>query len=268
MKKILLRILLCSILFSGLIGCNNDELVEDNDELIGNNYECCKGCMCGDTIELLKSTETAWTLTEINNENEYVYNRHSFINFNGTGKNRFAFFKNDENGNFISKVIGEFSINKQNQIILKLDNNKIGEIICEIGEEKDLLAIIHCDNNFGTFTLQKEGTIELPNIIKDTMSKTKSIIVKENKQNSNETKKVLEEKEVNILLSIINSSKVWTGAITLPSFQYELELLDINQNSIAKIYYNPNHYFSIEIGDRSYSLTDIDKNTLNTILDK
>ena len=44
-----------------------------------------------------------------------------------------------------------------------------------------------------------------------------------------------EEKEINVLLSVINSSKVWTGAVTTPSPQYELELLDVNNHILAKI---------------------------------
>ena len=67
---------------------------------------------------------------------------------------------------------------------------------------------------------------------------------------------------------MINNSKVGTGAVTLPSPKYELNLLDINNDSLAKILYNPEHYFTIEINEKSYELTNIDKNSLNTILDK
>lgn len=120
---------------------------------------------------------------------------------------------------------------------------------------------MNCDNNFGTFMLQKEGTIELPNIIKDTISKTKSIKVKGHQT-------ITEEKQINTIISIINSSKVWTGAVTLPSPKYEIELFDVNNNNIAKILYNPDHYFNIEINKKSYELTNIDKKTLDTILEK
>ncbi len=57
-----------------------------------------------------------------------------------------------------------------------------------------------CDNNFGTFTLQKEGTIELPNIIKDTISKTKIIKIKGKKSIRNAEK-------INTFISVINNSK-------------------------------------------------------------
>lgn len=231
-----------------------------------NNEECCKGCMCGDTIELLKTTETAWTLTEINSNGEYIYDRHSFINFHGTGKDKFAFFKNDENGNTVSEVRGELIINKQNEIILMPNDNKNNKITCRIGEEKDLIAVMHCDNNFGTFTLQKQGTLELPSTIKDTVSKTKTIIIQYHTDTKNKT--ITEEKEINVLLSVINDSKVWTGAVTMPSPLYELELFDANNNSIAKIEYNPGHYFSMKINDKNYELTNIDKDLLNTILAK
>lgn len=235
------------------------EDVESDDS--GNNGECCKGCMCGDTIELLKTTETAWTLTEINDKGEYVYNRHSFINFHGTGKDKFDFFKNDEDANPIYEVKGEFSINSKNEIILIPNDDINNKITCKLGEEKDLIAVMLCDNNFGTFTLQKQGILELPSIIKDTVSKTKTIKIKGHQS-------ITEEKEINAFLSVINNSKVWTGALTLPSPKYELELFDVNNNRIAKILYNPGHYFEIEINEKSYALTNIDNNSLNTILEK
>jgi len=225
-----------------------------------NNEDCCKGCICGDTIELLKNTETAWTLTEINSRGEYVYKR-SFINFHGIGKNEFAFFKYDENDNLISEKQGEFTINEKNEIILKPNDSKNNRTTCKIGEEKDLRAVMHCDNNFGTFTIQKQGTLELPSIITETISKTKSVKIKDHQP-------ITEEKEINVLLSVINNSKVRTGPTTVPSPQYELELFDINNNSIAKILYNPGHYFCLEINDKNYNLTNIDKDLLNTILVK
>ena len=254
MKKALFAILLCGVMVMGLTGCikeNND----DDKKSYENNDECCESCMCGDTIELLKITETAWILTKIDNEGEYKYIKDSFINFHGTGKNKFAFFNNDK------EIKGEFTINKNNEIVLILNDGINNKITCKLGEEKNLIAVMYCDNNFGTFTLQKQGTLELPNIIKDTVSKTKTIKIK-GKQS------ITEEQEINEFLSVINNSKVWTGAVTLPSPKYELELLDINNDSIAKVLYNPEHYFTIEISERSYELTNIDKNLLNTILDK
>jgi len=79
---------------------------------------------------------------------------------------------------------------------------------------------------------------------------------------------ITEEKEITEFLTVINNSKVWTGAVTLPSPKYELELFDVNNNSIAKILYNPGHYFEIEINEKKYELTNIDKDLLNTILEK
>ena len=254
MKKTILTILLCGVMILGLTGCikeNNN----DDKKSYENNDECCEGCMCGDTIELLKTTETAWTLTKIDSEGEYKYIKDAFINFHGTGKNKFAFFNNDR------EIKGEFTINKNNEIVLVSNDGINNKITCKLGEEKDLIAVMYCDNNFGTFTLQKQGILELPNIIKDTVSKTKTIKIK-GKQS------ITEEQKINVFLSVINNSKVWTGAITLPSPKYELELLDINNDSIAKILYNPEHYFTIEINGKSYELTNIDKNSLNTILDK
>lgn len=230
---------------------NND----DGSKSYENSKDCCESCICGDTIELLKKIETAWTLTEINSKGEYKYIKDSFINFHGTGKNKFAFFKGDK------EVKGEFTINKNNEIILIPNDDKYSKITCKLGKEKDLIAVMDCDNNFGTFTLQKEGTIELPNIIKDTISKTKSIKVKGHQT-------ITEEKQINTIISIINSSKVWTGAVTLPSPKYEIELFDVNNNNIAKILYNPDHYFNIEINKKRYELTNIDKKTLDTILEK
>lgn len=253
MKKTILTILLCGVMILGLTGCvkgNNDE-----KKSYENSDVCCEGCMCGDTIELLKTTETAWVLTKIDSEGEYEYIKDSFINFHGTGKNKFAFFDNEK------KIKGEFIINKNNEIVLTSNDGINNKITCKLGEEKNLIAVMYCDNNFGTFTLQKQGTLELPNIIKDTVSKTKTIKIK-GKQS------ITEEQEINVFLSVINNSKVWTGGVTLPSPKYELELLDINDDSIAKILYNPEHYFNIEINGKSYELTNIDKNSLNTILDK
>lgn len=247
------------------INNNGNNSLENNENSFENDDECCKGCICGDTIELLKNTETAWKLTEINSKGEYVYSRHSFINFHGTGKDKFAFFKNDDDANSISEVRGEFTINERNEIILIPNDNKNNIITCKIGEEKDLIAVMYCDKDFGIFTIQKHGEIELPSIIKDTISQTKTIIVKEY---SKEVRIITEEKEINIFLSVINNSKVWTGAVTTPSPHYELELLDVNNNSLAKILYNSNHYFSLEINDKNYELTNIDKNSLNTILRK
>lgn len=246
-----------------ITGCGKNGNLEFT-ELEENNSECCEGCLCGDTIELLKTTETAWTLTEIDSKGKYIYDNHSFINFHGTGKDRFAFFKNNEKGNTIFELKGEFNINKQNQIVLIPDDNKNSKITCTIGEEKDLIAVMYCNNSFGTFTLQKQGMLELPTIIKDTVFQTKTIKVKDYQ---NGDKKITDEKEVNILLSVINNSKVWTGAITLPSPLYEIELFDENNKMLAKILYNPNHYFSIEINDQNYALTNIDKDLLNTILE-
>ena len=160
-----------------------------------------------------------------------------------------------------SEYTPEGKINKNNEIILIPNDEKYSKITCKLGKEKDLIAVMNCDNNFGTFMLQKEGTIELPNIIKDTISKTKSIKVKGHQT-------ITEEKQINTIISIINSSKVWTGAVTLPSPKYEIELFDVNNNNIAKILYNPDHYFNIEINKKSYELTNIDKKTLDTILEK
>ncbi len=257
MKKTIFTMLVCGVMILGMTGCKN-ESKENNP--IDNNGECCEGCMCGDTVELLKTTQTAWTLTEINNKGEYVHTR-SFINFHGIGKNKFAFFENDENDKPISELKGEFTINEKNEIILIPNDNKKNRITCKLGEEKDLIAVMNCDNDFGTFTLQKQGTLELPSIIKDTISKTKTVKIKGHKS-------ITKEKEINVLLSVINNSKVWTGAVTLPSPQYELELFDSNNNSIAKILYSPGNYFDIKINNKSYTLTNIDKNLLNTILEK
>ena len=252
MKKKIFGILLCGFVALSLTGCikgnNNDE-----NKLNEDSNECCEGCLCGDTIELLKTTQTAWTLTKINNKGEYEYIKDSFINFHGTGKNKFAFFDNGK------EAKGEFKINKNNEIVLNYDTNN--KIICKLGEEKDLIAVMYCDNNFGTFTLQKQGTLELPNIIKDTVSKTKTIKIKGQQS-------ITDEEEINAFLSVINNSKVWTGAVTLPSPKYELELLDNNNNNIAKIFYNPGHYFNIEINEKSYELTNIDNDSLTVILSK
>lgn len=256
MKKAILTILVCGFMVLGLTGCA-EKNKNDEDKLSKNIEECCEGCMCGDTIELLKTTETAWDLTEIDYKGEYKHIKDSFINFHGTGKNKFAFFKNDK------KISGEFTINENNEIILIPNDGKNNKIICKLGEEKDLIAVMYCDNDFGTFTLQKQGTLELPSIIKDTISKTKTIKIK-----GDSTRTITNEEEIDEFLSVIYDSKIWTGAIDLPSPNYELELFDSSNNSISKILYNPNNYFTIEINDKEYNLTNIDKNSLNILLGK
>ena len=223
--------------------------------------ECCDSCMCGDTLELIKNTETAWTLTTIDSNGNYVYNQHSFINFHGTGKNRFAFFKNDENGNTISEIKGIISITRNADIVLIPDNSS-KEITCRIGEEKDLIAILECDNNFGTFTLQKEGSIELPSIIKNTIINTKKIVITGNKN-----KTITDENDINEIINIIIDSNRWTGPITLPSVQYDMELFDDNK-SIAKIEYTPGHYFTVIIDNNSYNLGNIDNELFKSIIEK
>lgn len=257
MKNRLLVIIFCVILLLGLTGCNEQDVPDDN--MILYDDECCAGCLCGDTIELLKNIESAWTLTKINLNGEYVYDRHSFINFHGTGKNRFAFFRN--NGS--ADVSGEMTINEQNEIILIPNDNKTSKITCKVGEEKNLIAVLHCDNNFGTFTLQKQGMLELPSLIKDTIVKTDKIIIK-----GHYNGKITDENEINILLSVINNSKVWTGPVTTPSPLYEIRLFDSNNKMIAEILYNPGHYFNIEINNKGYELINIDTNLLSTILNK
>lgn len=251
--------LLCILFVDKKFNKKSDEIV--NNPAV-NSDECCEGCMCGDTIELLKNTETAWNLSKINNKGEYEYIKDSFINFHGTGKNKFAFFKNDK------EVRGEFTINKNNEIILIQNDNKNNRITCKIGEEKELIAVIHCDKDFGMFTFQKHGTLELPSVIKDTITKTKTIRVKGYKSGSKIDKIITEEREINAFLSVINNSKVWTGAVTLPGPQYEIELFDFNNTSIVKILYNPGNYFNIVINDKSYELTNIDKDSLSVILSK
>ncbi|MBO5530723.1 MAG: hypothetical protein J5970_04920 [Bacilli bacterium] len=224
--------------------------------------ECCDGCMCGDTLELIKNTESAWTLTEINDKGEYVYDHHSFINFHGTGKNKFAFFKNDDNSKPISEIRGSFSITRNADIVLTPDNSN-KEIICKIGEEKDLIAVLECDNDFGTFTLQKEGKLELPSIIKDTVIKTKRVVITGNKN-----KTITAKEEIDKLVNIINNCKWWTGPTTSPSVMYDIELFDSNKNSIAKIAYTPGHYFTIQINNKYYNLANYDKDLLNSIIEK
>lgn len=253
-----MKIIFIVICLLSITGCSEQKLEED--DMIVSEGECCKGCLCGDTIELLKNTETAWTLTEINSKGEYVYNNKAFINFHGTGKNKFAFFKNSSDAD----IRGEMIVNEQNEIVLIPDNNT-NKITCKVGEEKNLIAVLHCDNDFGTFTLQKQGTLELPNVIKDNVSRTKIIVIK---TYNNETITLNEEKDIDIFLSVINNSKVWTGAVTTPSPLYEIRLFDSDNKIIAEIQYNPGNYFNIKINNRSYELTKIDRSLLDSILSK
>lgn len=93
MKRIFL-IMLCGSMVLNMTGCVKKN--NGNESKSQENYEgCCEGCMCGDTINLLKTTETAWMLTNVNSKGEYESTKDAFINFHGTGKNKFAFFEND-----------------------------------------------------------------------------------------------------------------------------------------------------------------------------
>lgn len=248
--------------FFGLKVFDNTKTVNKDNEPKNIDENCCEGCLCGDTLQLLKNIQTAWTLTEINDKDEYVYNQHSFINFHGTGKNRFAFFKNDDKAGVNSEVRGNFSITRNATIVLVPDNSN-KEITCKIGEEKDLIAVLECDNDFGIFTLQKEGRLELPSIIKETIIKTKRIVITGNKN-----KTITEKEEIDQLVNIINNSKWWTGPTTSPSVMYDMELFDFNNNSIAKIAYTPGHYFTVQINNKYYNLTNYDRDLLNSILEK
>ena len=248
--------------FLGLKIFDNTKIVNEVDITKNDDENCCEGCLCGDTLQLLKNTQTAWTLTEIDSKGEYVYIHNSFINFHGTGKNRFAFFKNDEKAGINSEVKGSFNVTRNSDIILIPDNSN-KEITCIIGEEKDLIALLECDNDFGIFTLQKEGRLELPSIIKDTVIKTKRIVITGNKN-----KTITEKEEIDQLVNIINNSKWWTGPTTSPSVMYDMELFDSNKNSIAKIAYTPGHYLTIIISGKSYNLTNYDKESLNKIIEK
>ena len=223
--------------------------------------ECCEGCMCGDTLKLIKNTQTAWNLTTIDENGEYIIDYNSFINFHGTGKNKFAFFKNDEEGNTLSEIKGELSFKGKN-IILRPDNSN-KKITCKIGEEKDLLAIIECDNNFGKFTLQKEGKLDIPTSMKETLSKTKKIEV-----TRNNTRTITDETEINNFIEIVNKAKIWTGSTTLPSSMYHIELFDENNDMIAEIEYNEEHFFFITINNKQYDLVKIDKWKMKDILEK
>lgn len=260
MKSKLQRIITYSLFLLILTGCAKEELSKEQNKT---NDECCQGCLCGDTIELLRDTETAWTLTKINDEGEYIYDKHSFINFHGTGKNKFAFFKNDKDANPISSLKGDFSINKNNEIVLT-PNNDDKKITCRLGEEKNLIAVLNCDNDFGTFTLQKQGTYNVPTSLIETISKTTKMTIKSDKQ----TKTIKDAKEISNFISIIRESKVWTGPITLPSPLYEINLYNSSNKAIAKIQYNPEHYFNIEINNQSYNIININKEELSKLLSK
>jgi len=53
----------------------------------------------------------------------------------------------------------------------------------------------------------------------------------------------------------------------LPSVQYDMELFDDNNKSIAKIKYTPGHYFII-IDNNSYNLGNIDNELFKSIIEK
>ena len=97
------------------------------------------------------------------------------------------------------------------------------------------------------------------------MLKQKIVVIK---THDNKTITIKEENKINVLLSVINNSKVWTGPVTTPSTLYKMNLFDSSNKRIAEILYNLGNYFSIEINNKSFELTNIDKESLNTILNK
>ena len=236
-------------------------------QYVTNSEECCYGCMCGDTIELIKNIENAWSSVTINSEGEYVYNSNAFINFNGTGKDAYALFWNDGRPD----EYGKYIIDKDDRVIL-VPNEKDAKITCVIGEEIDLLAIISCDKNYGLFALQKEGKLNIPSEMSEIIKMTKTIIVGEYMQLDNDIenygykqiKSITNQKEINKFITVINKSKVWKGMVTLPMPKYEIKLLNNKNEQIAIITYSPN--FNIEINNKSYYLADFNTKTLNEII--
>lgn len=252
MKKIILSVLILIALLT-LTGCKKEEKE--------NEYKCCEGCACGDTIEYLKNYESAWSEVYLNTNNIYEFkNETVFINFHGTGKNKFAYFQNDEDNNLVKELKGEFRITENKDIFLT-PNDESEEIICKLGEEKDLLAILECEN-LGTFGLQKEGELEVPAIIIDTVSKTKVIKVNDGKKE----KTIKKEKDINKFIELVKNSKRWTGAIHTIGPQYEISLLDENNNELAYIEYASGFYFSITINGSTYNIVKIDKDELKKII--
>ncbi len=104
-----------------------------NESKSQENYEgCCEGCMCGDTINLLKTTETAWMLTNVNSKGEYESTKDAFLSiFTELEKISLLFFFENDN-----EVKGKFTINKNDEIVLIPDDNKTSKIVCKLGEEK------------------------------------------------------------------------------------------------------------------------------------
>lgn len=236
----------------------------ENREYEESESNCCDECECGDTFKILKNQSSSWYLVKID-KGEYYLDNNSFINFNGVD-NKFSFFKYDSSGNTVAEIKGNIAFNELNEMIL-IPKDSNNSITCELGEQKNLIAILECDKNFGTFILQKSGTLNLSNSIKDVISNTKSIVANNVSGDKTKTKNITNEKEVNKFLSIISNSKEWTGATTLPSPMYEIYLYNKENLELAKILYNPGHYFDVEINGRIYVLTNINKKELIPILE-
>ena len=257
--KIIILIIAILLLFIIIYITSNYKKKNQEKDLSKDKYECCKECLCGDTIELLKNNEPSWFMSSLDNINEKKYSN-SFLNFNPSDKS-YAFYQNTEYGATVYIEKGKYSINEKKEIILTPDNDKNNKKTCKLGQEKDLVAVINCNKNLGTFIIQKEGILELSNTIKNIIDKIDKISI-----TGTINKTITSKEEITIFKSIINSSSIWTGAITVPSPMYELTLYDDNNNNIAKIEYNPGNYFTIIIKDISYNLIEIDKDLLNKLL--
>lgn len=232
---------------------------------IGYYDNCDENSGCRETIDLLKNTDTAWDLTFINSDGTYTYDNNSFINFNGVGKNKYTYYKNTKNNELVFEKKGTFFINSNNQIILTPEDDESNKITCVLGEEKDLVAIMNCNNNFGTFSLLKIGKLKLPDLILDTISKTKKIVVKcYQESESSKIKTITDKDKIDEFVSIIKKSNVWTGPVTMPMPIYDIYLYD-DRDVIAEITYKPN--FEISIREKRYALIDIDEDFFDDIIE-
>lgn len=68
--KIIILIIAILSLFIIIYITSNYKKKNQEKDLSKDKYECCKECLCGDTIELLKNNETSWFMSSLDNINE------------------------------------------------------------------------------------------------------------------------------------------------------------------------------------------------------
>ena len=114
--------------------------------------------------------------------------------------------------------------------------------------------------------LTSKYTISFRDSIKDVsndLKRVKRLVIK-NYNTGKFIKDIKDENKIYKFINLILDSKIWEGAINLPSQYYDIDLYDTNNNLIGNVVFNP--YLSITLNDIHYQLTGFDKESLLKII--